>query len=344
MMRRLWRAAYAVAKIERPEIVHCRSYLPLELGARLKKRLGTRFLADFRDFWADVGFETKRFKFVYRYYLAREPRLLGPADHIVTLTERAARMLMSRYPQVGGGRRSSYTVIPCCADFALFDPSRMSSAAVQARREQLGIDAAACVLLYLGSLGPDYLLPRMMDLFVELRKLWPDAIFLVLANNGRELVEQVAHERRIPPEAIRFTSAAREEVPEYMALANMAVVFIRPAQSKAGCSPTKLGELLAANVPVIANRNVGDMDLILSPEKNASIVVPDFEPATLRRALQDILAVSAEDRSRIRGMSGEFDLDEGVRRYDTIYRSLVRHEGIPQADVMPPRRQLAAIG
>jgi glycosyltransferase involved in cell wall biosynthesis len=344
MMRRLWRATYAVAKAERPDIVHCRSYLPLELGARLKKRLGMRFLADFRDFWADVGLETKRFKFVYRYYLAREPKLLGPADHVVTLTERAARMLMSRHPHVGGGRRASYTVIPCCADFALFDPARTSAGAAQARREQLGIDAAAPVLLYLGSLGPDYLLPRMMDLFVELRGLRPDAIFLILANNGRELVERAASERRIPPHAIRFTSSAREDVPEYMALANMAVVFIRPAQSKAGCSPTKLGELLAANVPVIANRNVGDMDLILSPEKNASIVVSDFAPATLRRALQEILAVSAEDRGRIRGMSGEFDLDEGVRRYDAIYRSLAGHEEIARPDVIPPRRQLAAFG
>jgi glycosyltransferase involved in cell wall biosynthesis len=322
MMRRLWRAGLDVATRERPDIVHCRSYLPLALGARLKKRLGLRYLADFRDFWADVGIETKRFKFVYRYYLSREPELLGNADHVVTLTERAAQLLIERHPHVVGGRRENYTVIPCCADFAMFDTRGIPAAAVQARREQLAIPPGVPVLLYLGSLGPDYLLPRMMELFGELRKLRPGALFLILANNGREWAEEAAARQGIPADAIRFTSAAREDIAEYMALSTLSVVFIRPTLSKCGCSPTKLGELLAGNVPVIANAGVGDIDRLLSPEKNGSVIVSDFAPATLRAAIEQVLALPEAARLRIRDTSGEFDLEEGVRRYDGIYRGL----------------------
>lgn len=322
MMRRLWRAAFGVAKAERPDIVHCRSYLPLTLGMRLKKRLPVRFLADFRDFWVEVGLEIKRFKFVYHYYGKREPAILGAADHVVALTERAVRKLMARYPHVVGGQREGYTVIPCCADFDVFDTSRMPSSAVQSRREQLDIPAGAPVLLYLGSLGPDYLLPQMMDLFRELRRKRPDAVFLILANNDHHLIEHAARDRQVPESTIRSVSVPRQHVPEYMALATLSVVFIRPTDSKAGCSPTKLGELLAANVPVIANAGVGDIDVLLSPERNGSVVVPDFAPETLSKALDVVLSLSGEQRKAIRGASGEFNLDEGVRRYDRVYRLL----------------------
>jgi glycosyltransferase involved in cell wall biosynthesis len=331
MMRRLWRAVLAVARRERPDLVHCRSYLPLALGARLKKRLGLRYLADFRDFWADVGIETKRFKFVYRHYLRREPALLGNADHVVTLTERAAQLLIERHPHVVGGRRENYTVIPCCADFAMFDTRAIAPAAVEARRAELAIPAGVPVLLYLGSLGPDYLLPQMMALFRELRTLRPGAIFLILANNGREWAEETARREGIPADAIRFTSAAREDIAQYMALSTLSVVFIRPTLSKSGCSPTKLGELLAGNVPVVANAGVGDIDRLLSPESNGSVIVPDFQPETLRAALERVLALPAPQRMRIRDASGEFDLDEGVRRYDAIYRGLAP-EPLPTHD------------
>jgi glycosyltransferase involved in cell wall biosynthesis len=319
-MALLWRSARRVAGAERPDIVHCRSYLPLEIAARLKRRFGMKYLADFRDFWADVGIETKRFKFVYRWFRGREPMALAAADHVVTLTERAADVLMERHPHVASGDRANYTVIPCCADFALFDPKNVTAQAVARRREALGIPDGATVLLYLGSLGPDYLLPEMIAVFRELLALRPGAVFLFLANNGRELVDREATAAGVPLEALRFTSAERAEIPQYLALADLSVVFIRPTLSKAGCSPTKLGELFAMNVPIIANTGVGDIDTIVSPDRNRSVVVRDFAPVTLRTAVETILA--ADPSTSIRAASGDFSLQEGVLRYDRIYRRL----------------------
>jgi glycosyltransferase involved in cell wall biosynthesis len=327
-MRLMWRAAVKVAAAERPDLVHCRSYLPLGVASRLKRRFGMAYLADFRDFWADVGIETKRFKFVFRWFLRREPKVLGNADHVVTLTDRAADLLIARHPHVVGGNRAHYTVIPCCADFALFDPAKVDRDKVAERRRGLGIAEGATLLLYLGSLGADYLLAEMMALFRELRAVRPDAIFLFLANNGRELVEAEADRLGIPREALRFTSADRRDIPQYIALADLSAVFIRPTLSKAGCSPTKLGELFAMNVPIIANTGYGDIDRIVSPERNGSVVVPDFRPETLRAAVETVLASKAVDAG-IRAASGEFSLEEGVRRYDSIYRKLAGAEAAP---------------
>jgi glycosyltransferase involved in cell wall biosynthesis len=111
-------------------------------------------------------------------------------------------------------------------------------------------------------------------------------------------------------------------VPEHIALADLSVVFPRQTPSKAGGSPTKLAELFALNVPVIANSGVGDMDAIVDYAKNGSVIVPDFKPKTLRSALEQVLALPDSRRNAIRAASHEFSLEEGVKRYDRIYRSL----------------------
>ena len=111
-------------------------------------------------------------------------------------------------------------------------------------------------------------------------------------------------------------------VPEYVALADMSVVFIRPTLSKAGCSPTKLAEIFASNVPVIANTGVGDLDAIVDYDRNGSVIVADFTPPTLRAAVQRILDLPDARRRSIRAASDDFTLGEGVRRYASIYDKL----------------------
>jgi glycosyltransferase involved in cell wall biosynthesis len=319
---RMYKLAQAVMRSEGQDVIHCRAYLPLELAVRLKHQFGAKLLVDFRDFWADVGIEKKPFKFVFRYLKRREPDYICAADHIVTLTDRAADILMDWYPKAVGGDRSRYQVIPCCADFSHFDPARIPASVVEENRRKLNLSPDDVVLLYLGSLGHDYLLPEMMRLFQALLALRPNAKFLFLSNNGAEDVERERANAGISVEAIRFTSVDRAHVPEYVALADMAVVFIRPTLSKAGCSPTKLAELFAVNVPVIANTGVGDLDTIIELERNGSVIVKDFEQETFRSALKQVLDLPAHSRRQIRARSEDMSLEEGVRRYAAIYALL----------------------
>jgi len=318
----MYRVARSIMAREKQQIIHCRAYLPLPLAAALKRRFGVKLLIDFRDFWADVGIETKPFKFVFRFLKRREADYLRAADHMVTLTDRAADLLCSWYPDVVDGDRSRYEVVPCCADFSHFDPARLRSDVLATLRRELGLNVDDFVLLYLGSLGRDYLLSQMLRLFRELLDLKPDAKFLFLINAGHQAVENERTAAGVSAETIRFASVDRSLVPNYVALADLSVVFIRPTLSKAGCSPTKLAELFAMNVPVIANSGVGDMDTIIQLSVNCSVAVLDFESGTLREALQRVLKQPPEVRSRIRENSREFSLERGIERYDRVYRLL----------------------
>ena len=271
-------AACRIVRSESVRVVHCRSFPPALIGWELKRRFGVKFIFDFRDFYADGGIAKARgLKKAISHGLKRvEGPLIRAAAKVVCLTEKAASVLAEWYLADDPKALGRFQVVPCCADFSLFDPSCVSEADLARARAIASVSPDDFVLLYLGSLGPDYLLDRMMALFVQFTKERPSARFVFLANNGEELVQAARAAHGVSRERISFLSVDRDEVPAFLAIADASVIFIRADMSKAGCSPTKLAELFACGVPVIANSGVGDMDRIIDPKLNGSVLVADF--------------------------------------------------------------------
>lgn len=322
---RMYRAARVIIRREGIGLVHCRSFPPALIGHRLKKELGVKFIFDFRDFYADGGLHNKRFKFIYRRLKAMEGPMLRASDKVVCLTERARNILAGWYfaDMPASEAAGRFQVIPCCADFDLFDPEQVAEADAKALARRAGLADGDFVLLYLGSLGPDYLLPQMMQLFAALLEIVPGARFLFVSNNGEDLVRQESEALGIAAEKIRFVTADRAEVPGYISLANLSVVFIRPDLSKAGCSPTKLAELFAMDTPVVANAGVGDMDSIISLEKNGSSLVKDFDHATLSAALAAVMAAVDKGITIRENAQDAFSLESGTEKYRQVYAELL---------------------
>lgn len=323
--RTMYRVAQRIIKQEKTALVHCRSFPAALLGYSLKHTTGAKYLFDFRDFYADGGLAKTRGvkRLIFRWLKHREGTLLRHADGVVCLTERAVHLLDDWYFGGLGPERNRFQVVPCCADFNHFDPATVGNAARHEAQVRAGLKPGTFVLLYLGSLGPDYLLPQMLALFRQVLAVRPDATFLFLSNNGEELVASECEVQGIPRERVRFVSADRQDVPAYISLANLSVVFIRPDVSKAGCSPTKLAELFACNVPVIANTGVGDMDRIIDPARNGSVIVDDFSDDVLRGAVCQVLDVQHRGGVPIRENSRDFSLEEGIARYAALYRRLM---------------------
>jgi len=319
------RAAKAIVRREGIKILHCRSFPPALIAYQLKRQLGIKYIFDFRDFYADGGLNKARglARLIYRYMKHMERPMVRDADKVVCLTYRARTVLSDWYLQDISEPHSRFQVIPCCADFAHFDLSKLSSGDVTSARTKAGLQPGDFVLLYLGSLGPDYLLSEMIALFRQVLLVIPGAYFLFISNNGQELVDAECHAYGIDLDRIRFISADRDEIPAFLALADISVVFIRADVSKAGCSPTKLAELFACNVPVIANTGVGDMDSICDLPRNGSVVVKDFSDETLRSAINQVMAFKKRGFVSIRNNSREFGLDEGVARYAAVYNELL---------------------
>lgn len=319
------RAAHFIVKNENIRFIHCRSVPPVLIAIRLKKRLGIKYIFDFRHFYADAGMQNTQglAHLVFRRLKQRERAMIRQADKVVCLTERAREVLTDWYLKDVPNAASRFQVIPCCADFSLFDPAIVSSDALANAREKAGISTDDFVLLYLGSLGPDYLLAEMMALFRQVMLIQPSARFLFVSNNGIELVHAECRAQNIPLECIRFVSVDRTDVPAFIGLADLSVVFIKSDVSHIGCSPTKIAELFACNVPVIANSGIGDLDTILTLKRNGSVIVNDFSDDSLCQAVERVIAAKSGNPVCIRDNSRELSLEEGVSRYSTVYRELL---------------------
>ena len=319
-VRRMRAVAEHLHGEHRFEVVHCRSDLPALVGLRLKRRHRLRFLFDMRGFWADErvdgglwNLRNPLYRAIYKYFKRQERAFLAEADAVVSLTHASSGPLSGMAPGV------RIDVIPCCADLELFTPATCEER--RTARQQLGIGEQVRVPVYLGSIGTWYMLGEMLDAFAVQRCRSPGAIMLWVTPDAPNVIRAEAARRGLPPESLIIRSAAREEVRVLLAAADYGLFFIRPVHSKIASSPVKLGELLAMGMPVLTNQGIGDVDRILE-ESGAGVTVDGFDPPAYARAL-DFLEALRPDPARAAGTVRRwFDLEDGVRRYDDLYRRL----------------------
>ena len=315
------RTAERLHRDRRFDWVHCRSYLPALVGLAMKRRHGLRFLFDMRGFWADERVDCGLWKLanpvhraVYAYFKRREAEFLNEADHVVSLTKAARGLLLARPERTCGAPPVS--VIPCCVDFDAFRPAD-AAARAEARRS-LGIAPDRRVAAYLGSIGTWYMLDEMLDCFTVQRERAPGALFLVVSRDDPEPIRRAARAKGIPDEALTIRGASRAEVPRFVAAADYAISFIRPTFSKLASCPTKLGECLALEVPVLTNGGVGDVARVIAGT-GGGVLVTRFDDATYRDALDRLELLGAGNARWREAARAWFDLDRGVERYHRIY-------------------------
>lgn len=303
------------------DLVHCRSYLPALVGLRMKRRFGIPFIFDMRGFWADErvdggiwNLSNPLFRAVYNYFKRREADFLREADHIVSLTEEGKRVLLSW--RIDG---PPITVIPCCVDYSVFSP--VSAAQRGEARRALGIEPDARVAAFLGSFGSWNLVDRIMDFFRVQLERRPDSVFLIVSREPEHDILEMAEAHGVPRDRVIVRPASRAQVPKFLAAADYGLFFIKPVFSKKASSPTKMGEFLALELPIVTNDGVGDVARIVE-ETGAGVIVSGFNTDAYRHAL-DMLEKLSPDMERWRAAGRHwFDLETGVDRYSAIYVSL----------------------
>lgn len=304
------------------DIVHCRSYISAIAGLMMKRKFGVRFVFDMRGFWADErvdgglwNLKNPLFKTIYNYFKRKEKQFLNEADYVISLTENAKKEIHSwnlkTKPQI--------EVIPCCVDMELFNPKNISVEESEKYKSELHINPDAFVLGYVGSIGTWYMLPEMLDYFKILLKQKPDACFLFITGEAKEKIKQAAEEKGIPSKRIIVKSVLHYQVPAMIALFDASIFFIRPTYSKKASSPTKQGEIMAMGVPIVCNSGVGDTDEIIL-KYHAGEIVQQFDSESYAKHL--IEPANFDHLQITNGAADYFSLEEGVKRYLRVYKSL----------------------
>lgn len=303
-------------------IVHCRSYIPALVGLKLKD-LGAKFIFDMRGFWADERVDGKVwslkkpiFKLIYKYFKKKEKEFFRKADYTISLTENGKNEILS---WSSTNPKIRIKIIPCCADLELFNKHRLDVTKQKKLKENLKIEHKDFILGYVGSIGTWYMLPEMLDYFKVLKSTKPNAKFLFLSGESPDKIKSLAASKNIDPKDIKVTSVLHDEVPEYIAIMDASIFFIRASYSKKASSPTKQGEIMAMGVPLICNANIGDTDLIVNRYKSGT-VIDQFNIETYRNNIIDPMDYSSNAISE--GAKDYFSLTEGIERYLSVYKTV----------------------
>ena len=323
-LRAMRRAARKAVRETRFDLVHCRSYPAASVGLKLKQEHGPKLLFDMRGFWPDQRREGGRWpaeslfgRALYKRWKKLEALLYAQSDHIVVLTA-AARKVVAGAAEY---RRAPISVIPCCADFGMFaiDTSQRSSA-----RAELGIAADAPVLVYLGSLGTVYRLDAILRLFAAARKHQAGMRLLFIGSGPIEPILQEARRLGIElnPDEMRSVTARRAEVGRWLNAGDIGLCFCTPTFSSLGVSATKVGEYLACGLPVMGNRQIGDLAEIVHAVGSGH-VLDDLGAESLEIAGERVPGLLQADRAEIRQRASRFmDLRTAVNAYGALYDDL----------------------
>ena len=312
-------AAARLVRRHRLDAIHARNHMPAAMALIAARFARFRLIFDLRGLMAEEYVDAgnwKRGGLPYRLTQWVQRVALRRADGLVTLTE-AVRPHLS---EAKAGPGTTF-VIPCCADVErIAERSRERGAA----RGELEIGERP-TMVYVGKFTGWYMEREMADFLAVARRSQPDLLFLIVTQADPAPMLRELDRNGIAAGDYRVLRAEPEEIGRYLAAADIGLSFVRPCFSKISSSPTKIGEYLAAGLPVVSTAGIGDVDALLRDNRVGALVedlsTPGYEAtvAALRALRED-----PEIRRRCAATAREnLSLREvGIPRYDALYRRL----------------------
>jgi glycosyltransferase involved in cell wall biosynthesis len=320
-------AAARLVRRHRLDAIHARNHVPAAMAMLASRPTRSRMIFDLRGLmaeeYADAG-NWKRGGVPYRLARWVQRAALRRADGVVTLTK-AVRPHLS---ETRAGPHATF-VIPCCADVEAIAARAGQRDLV---REELGIERDRPVMVYVGKFGGWYLDREMAEFIATARRSRLDLVFLIVTQaDPTPMLSELAR-RGISADGYRVLRAEHDQIGRFLAAADVGVSFVKPCFSKISSSPTKVGEYLAAGLPVVSTAGIGDVDSLLRGERVGVLIEELSEPA-YESAAAAVEALRADPGARERCLAvarARLSLREvGIPRYDALYRRLAAGRSLP---------------
>ncbi len=321
-LKKIYSTALSIMQEEKPQIIHTRSYLPQQVAIKLKKHFpATKLLFDIRGFWIDERIEggiwpnKHIYKVIYKYLKTKEPELYINANHIISLTYKGKQIVSEQF----NIPLQKISVIPCAAS----QPPLLSANQKEEIKQQLKIESNYPIFTYVGSSGTWYMTEEIVKFFAIVLKKYPNALLLWFGNvNKKELIK---HDKTglLSPNNIIVKYIPHSELLSLLPVADVGIFFIKPLWSKNASSPTKMGEMLAAGLPIIAN-DIGDVGKIIE-ETNCGILIKEFNTFHYESVVENLDRIIKTDKDNIKNAYTKyFSFDIAAQKYLTIYKNLIK--------------------
>lgn len=257
-------------------IVHSRGIITATMALVWSKCRKAKFVFDMKSSLAEAYRLSGRLKVgsvTYRLLSFIERTVISLSDEVIVETSVHRSEILR---DLGKKRsRPSVTVIPCCVDIERFalstDAHKLSP-----------VDGIR--LIYLGSISGWYMINEMLDLFKVIKRSMTGSEFIFLTHDRSGDIERLAAERCVKD--VKVISADYEEVPLYLRDATAGILFKKP-NARLDSFPIKIGEYLAAGLPVLINKGMGDVEDIIRND-DVGVIISDTSTAAYEEGVSSL--------------------------------------------------------
>lgn len=309
-------------------IIHSRASIPSSIALAVSSICGIRFLYDadnrLSEEYADNG-HWSRDGLAFRITAWVEATARKRADAVITLSETLRDDFRREF-----GVRAPIEVIPCCVDLDAFF---FDEQARRERRRQLQLADDEKLFVYVGKLGPRYLVQEMFEFFRLAKAGLGSARLLILSADAPEGFQRLAAAQGLEADDYCLRQATRDEVREWLSAADVGLSFLRSADCERGSSPVKIGEYLATRLPVLITEAIGDYSDWISQHR-LGVVVRSLDEAGYREAAESLTGLWADpalgERCRSFAEANLSLKSVAALRYDRTYKRLLAQTAAPR--------------
>lgn len=304
-LRFAWLSSLAVLRARRPDVIYASSTpltvaIPALVG-RLLRRVPLVF--EVRDLWPEVP---------EGMGILRNRLLLGAAKGLAGLTYRCSAGIIALSPGMRDGivrygiPRERIAVIPNGSDLDLFRPDLDGTDL----RRRYGLEGTF-LLVHTGAMGVVNGLDFLLPVCARLAETLPNAVVCLVGEGGqRRRLEAQARDLRLAN--LRFFGpVAKEEMPAWLAAADVGLMLIRRLPILEMNSANKFFDYAAGGLPCLMNYGGWKADLLR--RYRAGVAVESDDPAAFSAAIvamaQDPAGLEAMGREARRMAEAEFDRD-----------------------------------
>jgi glycosyltransferase involved in cell wall biosynthesis len=312
---------------ERIDVLFPRSLIPMAmalLAHRARSDSDLVFEADglMADERADFGGWSKRGP-SYRLLRRVEAEGVRQARSVICRTRAAREILVER---AGGPmrQREKIFVAPNAKDPREFTPATSVERAATRRRH--GIPVGTPWVVYVGSIGPQYLPDQMIAAMARIREREPTTRFSLFTFQDGPVRSLLANEPELA-KCMRIERAAPSDVPAILAAADLGFALRLQSFSQQAICPIKVAEYLLCGLPVVTS-GVGDLIEQLDGQPAAFLTQTRAGegPAIADWFVRHVLPRRDELRESARTLGLKwFDLERSVDTYEAalLYRKPV---------------------
>lgn len=199
-------------------------------------------------------------KFGVKTLLSKSIEILGiiSASKILVRSQETIGQITSRKLVSG---EKSFCVLVNGRDTEMFSPATHEDR--QRIRTELGFNAEDFIVIYVGTIGDQYMVPEMRRVFEEIRTQVVNAKFLILTYAQNEVITTYfgSEESRLDNE-MYVLRIAPDLVGRAICIGDVGISLRLPLPSMEHVAPLKYREYLLSGVPVIYSGHTGDQEIV----------------------------------------------------------------------------------